>query len=162
MNNKIIFSIPIYAMSPDELNRKYNEKINALNREFPNMVDQRIIDYNTFPQRIWQYNHIVGYIEISAKLRDVYFNVYLPPKNKKYYWLSNQKVFLALEIPDNPHFIVFGDDSNDEIINKIYERIKEIQKCLPQRYYIDLMCFDNIVPYLDLRSLLFNVRRIQG
>ena len=72
---KKLFDIPIYALSPDELSHRVKQKIDKL-KEYAAGTDPQtmdlIIDNETFPKRCWEYNHIVGYIRISATRRISY------------------------------------------------------------------------------------------
>ncbi len=158
---EILFTIPIYGLSKEKLKSKVEdmvEDIKQTTRDLDDYTRGMLIDHCTFPYRCWQYNHIVGYIEVSAGLNDVYFNLYLPYKKKKYYWNTTRKTLLHNVGPDCLHFRIFEDDSSELIIEKIRERMKETEEMIPKQYYIDYELFELYSKYMDIRSLLRDFR----
>ena len=165
----VLFSIPIYAISKKNLAKKAKRKMEKYMEKYNVLYDEQkselVEKHLTFPYRVWKYNHIVGYIEISAFFNDVYFNTYLPYTRKKhrYHWDTKKKTFVLLEILDAPHFPIFDDESNDEIFKKIRNRLEEITKntyIIPRSYYVDMEQFNTISKYLDIKSLLKDIREI--
>lgn len=66
---KKLFDIPLYALSPEELSHRVKQKIDKMKEDAAETDQQTmdlIIETETFPKRCWDYNHIVGYIRISA------------------------------------------------------------------------------------------------
>ena len=105
---KKLFDIPIYALSPDELSRRVKQKVDKL-KECAAGTDLQtmdlIIDAETFPKRCWDYNHVVGYIRISASQQDIVFDLFLPrPVVERYIWNSPRKTFLYDVNPNGTHF----------------------------------------------------------
>ena len=165
IEDNVIFSIPIYALNSDQLQKRVDAFISSLDSKYPPLKNmessykESVIETATVPYRFWKYNHIVGFIEISAKLNDIYFNLYLPHAElKKYYWHSEKKVLLENVGHDCKHFRVFDDESNTEIITKIREHLKDVVVNIPKNYYIDMEIFDLLTRYLNIKMLLKDVR----
>ncbi len=158
----IIFTLPVYALSRKALSDKVNKEIERIKTTMCEGCDEditrKVIEHETFPYRCWRFNHIVGYIEVSAGLNDVYFNLYLPYKKKRYCWNSRQKWLLTNEGHDYTHFRVYDEDSAEVIFQKIREYLEEAVKMFPARYYVDLEPFYIGKKYLDIKRLLRDVR----
>ena len=60
-----IIEIPIYALDKSTLRVRYEKYAEALRRDvFPDIKEetfQRCLESETYPKRVWEYNHIVGY-----------------------------------------------------------------------------------------------------
>ncbi len=97
---KKIFEIPIYAFKRNVLKQRYEKfELNFRNMlrdlEASEETIRRCIDIESFPKRIWDYNHIVGFVVIGLEHGDIGFKVYLPWERKaRYLWKSSKKVFL--------------------------------------------------------------------
>lgn len=162
MERTTIFTLPVYALSRKALDGKVEKKIDRIRKSMCEGCDEDItrmvIEREVFPYKCWKYNHIVGYIEVSAGLNDVYFNLYLPYKKKRYTWDSGQKWLLTNEGHDYAHFRVYDDDSTEAIFDKIRDYLAEAIKMFPQRCYVDLESFHVGEKYLDIKRLLHDVR----
>ena len=159
---KVIFTIPIYAFDEKTLKEKVAKEISNIEQKSIGLdedIKRRLIDHCTFPFRSWKYNHIVGYIEVSAGLNDVYFNLYVPFNKGRHYWNTTKKTLLINEGHDYTHFRVFDEDSNEQIIEKIYARLQDAKEIIPKRYYIDFESFDSLSEYVDIKSLLHDFRK---
>lgn len=156
---KKLFDIPVYALSPDELNHRVRQKIDNLN-EYVAGTDQQtidlIIDNETFPKRCWDYNHIVGYIRISATRQDIVFDLFLPrPAVERYIWYSPRKAFLYDVHANGTHFYT-GNMKTNEGIRKATDEMLTwmIKDSLPKRYYVDRSGFDNLNRHLDYLGII--------
>lgn len=154
-----LFDIPIYALSPDELSHRVKKKIDKL-KEHAAGTDQQmmdlIIDTETFPKRCWDYNHIVGYIRISATRQDIVFDLFLPrPAVERYVWSSPRKAFLYDVNANGTHFYTGNMKTNEEIREAADEMLTGmIKDFLPKRYYVDRAGFDNLNRYLDYLGII--------
>ena len=156
---KILYNIPIYALSPDKLCRRTKQKIYTLEERYARAGKEtvdRIIERETFPMRCWDYNHIVGYIRISATKRDVVFDLFLPkPAVERYIWNSPKKVFLYDVHANGTHFYTGNMKTNEELREAIDEMLTWIIKdFLPKRYYVDRSGFDNLNRHLDYLGII--------
>ena len=84
-----IFEIPIYPFSREELNNRFRNKRNDIINELNiQSMDKDIIDSqvntSTYPFRMWDYNHIIGFVSISIRGASAFFDVYLPYNRKIY------------------------------------------------------------------------------
>ena len=156
---KKLFDIPIYALSPDELSRRVKQKIDNL-KEYAAGTDQQtmnlIIDNETFPKRYWDYNHIVGYIRISATRQDIVLDLFLPkPMVERYIWSSPRKAFLRDVHASGTHFYTGNMKTNEEIQKATDDMLTwMIKDALPKRYYVDRSGFDNLNRHLDYLGII--------
>jgi len=157
----VIFTVPVYAFNQVALDKKADkEKKKVLQRAegLDDDTQRRLIDICTYPYRCWKFNHIVAYIEVFANLNDVYFNLYMPYKMKRYHWNSSRKTWLAYLGYDHNHFRVYDEDSNELIIEKIRVRLKETEKLFPKNWFVDYESFETYTKYLDVKTLLHDYR----
>jgi len=156
---KKLFDIPVYALSPDELCGRVQKKIDALTEYAASSDDETkrvIVDRITFPQRCWDYNHIIGYIRIGIIGRDVVFDLFCPyPSIERYIWYSPKKAFLFDVNANGTHFYTGNMKTNDEIQSAADEMLTGIIKdFFPKRYFVDRSCFDNLNQHLDYLSIV--------
>lgn len=156
---KKLFDIPIYALSPGELSHRVKQRIDKL-KEYAAGTDPQtmdlIIDTETFPKRCWDYNHIVGYIRISATRQDVVLDLFLPrPAVERYIWSSHRKVFLYDVHANGTRFYTGNMKTNEEIREAADEMLTwMIKDHLPKRYYVDRSGFDNLNCHLDYLGII--------
>lgn len=159
MNGKPIFHIPVYAISKNQLRQKYANVAAQIRTELSGKeksLIQRIIALQTYPQRLWEYNHIVGYIKISVTSQDVVFNIFLPaPQKQRYRWLSSRKTFLYDISANGTHFYVNDKMQNKDIQTRTSQMLNDVIKVhIPKRHYVDKSVFDNINEYIDYRAIM--------
>ena len=153
-----LFEIPIYAVDRNTLHTKYSnaaDKIKEDCKECAAETIQRCIDHETYPHRMWDYNHIVGYIQILTKRQDVIFEVYLPCEKKRYYWKSKSKVFLYNIHANGTHFFVDKKRNNSEIQGQVAAMLNDVIKChIPKQYFVDTEAFLTLNRMIDYHSLI--------
>ena len=156
---KKLYDIPIYALSPDDVSHRVKQKIEKL-KEYAVGTDQQtmnlIIDNETFPKRCWAYNHIIGYIRISATRQDIVFDLFLPrPAVERYIWNSPRKVFLY-DVNANGTRIYTGNMKTNEEIREATDDMLTwmIKDHLPKQYHVDRSGFDNLNRHLDYLEII--------
>ena len=156
---KKLFDIPIYAISPDELRQRVEKKVDKI-KEYATGSDPQtlglMVETETFPMRCWDYNHIVGYIRISATRQDVVFDLFLPkPMVERYIWYSPRKAFLRDVYASGTHFYTGNMKTNEEIRKATDDMLTwMIKDALPKRYYVDRSGFDNLNRHLDYLGII--------
>lgn len=156
---KKLFDIPIYALRPDELKCRVEQRIAKL-KEYAAGADREtmdmIIDCETFPKRCWDYNHIVGYIRISATRQDIVFDLFLPrPAVERYIWNSTRKVFLYDVNANGTHFYIGNMKTNREIQCATAEMLTwVVRNYVPKRFYADRDSFDTLNTHLDYLGIM--------
>ncbi|HCA30638.1 MAG TPA: hypothetical protein DEP23_14345 [Ruminococcaceae bacterium] len=155
-----LFELPIYAISSDTLKQKYQEFKRKFQKTYSTHksvddVYKKCLDIETYPQRLWDYNHIVGYIRISLTQNDVLFDIFLPtPKIERYLWRSHKKHFLYNIYANGTHFYI-GCMNNEEIRTMAENMLDGVIKDhIPPRYYVDRESFDYLNNQIDYRTLL--------
>lgn len=81
MQEKTLFEIPIYAMSENEFNKRWNEKREKLYADFvkhghTDESAKQGVSSCFYPRWLWEYNQIIGYIKVSVTATDVIFDVF--------------------------------------------------------------------------------------
>ena len=149
---KVIFEIPIYALTEKSLNHRVAEYEIRIKNELGDSLEYSFL--RETPQRYWRYNHIVGYILIYKEKDDLYTELFLPEKKiKRYYWKSAKKKFIKNHFMNGTHIYLPLYDNND-IISYIDELLIEIKKRnIPKSYYIDREAYDNIKYMIDFMSV---------
>lgn len=108
---------------------------------------------DTYPFRLWDYNHVVGYIRISIDGHDIIFDVFLPmPHCDRYYWKSKRKIFLYDISANGTHFYVADRMDNKEIQVRTAEMLQAVIKThIPKNYFVDTEAFDNLNERVDYK-----------
>ena len=153
-----LFEIPIYAINRKTLREKYSKyvcKIEAIYKHCDAATKQYYIDAETYPQRTWDYNHIVGYIRILTKQQDVIFEIYLPYQKERYSWKSKSKYFLYNIQANGTHFYVGEKRTNSDIQEQVTEMLNSIIKYrIPNRYFVDTEAFETLNGMIDYQRII--------
>lgn len=159
-----LFEIPVYALSKDALIKRYekrkNELIKELDLERTQKGDERkinqIIDLGTYPQRLWEYNHVVGYIIIGFDERDIYFQQYVPAKPiERYRWTNTKnKTFLMDNRLTGCHFYYRNCKTDKDIRSKLHDMLEDIVQHVDKRFYVDMEAFQQADRLIDYSRLL--------
>ena len=155
-----LFEIPVYALSKNALNERvikhqHNLKVYCAKQGVPESDIKRVVDLNTFPMRLWEYNHIMGYIVLYSTRNDIKLDWYVCLPKKKYYWYSKVKRFYQNAHLVGYHFNLEKVDSGKELQKKISNLLFEFISHIDNKdYYVYLTVFNNINFFLDYDRLL--------
>lgn len=147
-----IFEIPIYAFSKDELLNKFeNKKRDILNENYnlSQTTKNAVIELETYPARVWEYNHIIGYLVIYVSQQDIIFEVFKPHKLKRYNWNSKKKLFLLNTHQNGLHFRLAKDQNLDVIQKDVEDMLFNIVDENFRSRYVDLDMFLRINKYIN-------------
>lgn len=64
---KKLFDIPVYALDPKTWEQRVGAKIKTIERNAPGAerdVLERLTERETFSMRNWEYNHVIGYVQL--------------------------------------------------------------------------------------------------
>lgn len=155
---KKLFEIPVYALSPSKLNGRVNKYIAKLKSQMLHLDEDtfaRIKDIETFPMRSWDYNHIVGCIQIVMTNTDILFEIFLPiPIPMRYDWRTKRKIRVQNICANGTHFYLGALKTNDEIRGAIVEMLDQvIADHIPERFYVDREVFDTVNSHMDYISI---------
>lgn len=140
-----------------------NSRVNKLMRELREFfahldadIATHAIDTETFPMRSWDYNHIIGYIRITASKRDILFDVFLPvPYPKHYVWTTTRKYSVQNIGANGTHIYWRNLKNNAQIREAVDKMVTQITtEHIPSRFHIDREAFDAINEHLDYLSIL--------
>lgn len=156
---KKIFEIPVYAFSRRMLCKKeglFRRELWKGHETCSKEHMDALVALVTYPFRLWDYNHIVGYIRISTDGCDILFDIFLPtPQRERYRWRSGRKVFLYDISANGTHFYVNGKMTNTDIQERVAEMLQAaIKTHVPQKYFADTEAFDNLNRQLDYRKIM--------
>lgn len=156
MIQKVLFEIPIYSMTEKEFNKRWEKKLQKdLERMKPSDKEKakKQLMQLYYPQYVWRFNQIIGYIKLSVTKRDVLFNIYLA-KDQRFYAVSKRKKFIEDTRSHGLRFYV-GDKSDEEIKAEIYRQLKNIKnERIRRSFYIDYSVFNNIINYLNIKKII--------
>lgn len=161
-----ILDIPVYYLSKENHYNKWrNKKNNYIDRSIKSgdskeSAQHFFIHFYEYAYN-WDYNKLVGFIRIMYnKLNgDIEFEIF---KNSKriIYSTENRMKFkkvLALDL----HVYVGNEINNNEIINKIEEKIEYIKKYFfKKQNYLDYD--DKILNYFDFISLIDDENKLRS
>ena len=161
-----LHEIPIYALSKKALSKRYDRFKERFRESCPTIDDEsfrKCVDLETFPQRCWNHNHVVGYIDIFVDRQDFIFEIYLPyPETKRYDWRRSRKIHVRSIIANGTHFYVDLNMSNADIQTQITEMLAWVIKDhIPSKYYVDRDAFDTVHRHIDYKNI-FNSKRNDG
>lgn len=154
-----LFEIPIYALSKKTLSKRYNRTVEKNENDYPEADHESLsksVEMLTYPQRLWEHNHVVGYIDIISDKKDIVFEIYLPyPQVERYHWNGKNRIYLYNVMANGTHFYVDKNMNNSEIQIKTSEMLDWVIKDLiPKRYYVDRAAFDAVNMHVDYLSII--------
>lgn len=160
-NTMKLFEIPVYALSKKALEKRVEKsrqkiRFEGTDSQRSKETIKRVIQLETFPQCMWEYNHIIGFIVISQDSYDVILDWYAPePSIQKYYWHSQKKIFLQNKQLGGQHFYIGNMKNGEQLRTRLNELVKGFARTLSKKgYYADLEAFNNIDALLDYERLL--------
>lgn len=105
-----------------------------------------------YPPYSWQYNQIVGYIQVSINRCEVYFDVFSSP-SKNYRISSKMKNCIIRQI--NANHIYVGNKTDRNIKVAILETLEHIEKIhLKSKFFVDYSTFNNLIEYVNIKKIM--------
>ena len=148
-----IFDIPIYSMSEECFNKKWDEAVASKIQNYDQLKNTGFF----YPKCVWKYNYIIGHVEISVSYDTVWFDVYLV--NMKHLpFLSEKKHYIVDQHVNGLHFYAL-DFSNEVLRERIHQILYNIQlNYLKKPHWLDYTVFENVANYTDIRRIMQNNR----
>ncbi len=150
-----LFEIPVYALSKKRLSERVEYWDKKL-REWSNSTSEehlrKLVAFDTYPQCLWDYNHIIGVMVVNVNGDDVEIQWYAHVPKPRYYWHSDRKIFFQNTNKTGYHFRYLGLTNGkikERLCSLVYGFVKELSK---ERYYADLEVFNNVVHCLDFNK----------
>lgn len=156
---KTIFELPIYSMPEAEFNRRWNKFKEDCTRNLRDEDKKQNLEafhQIYFPEYVWRYNQIVGFVEITVSKHDVYFHIH-QSMDKRYVARSRTKHFICDLHNVGFHFPVINKD-NLQIHKEIDEWLTSIQKDLPGNLQINRYVYNNVFEYLDIVQIIEDMK----
>lgn len=155
-----LFEIPVYALSPEQLETYVAKRTQTITdecacKQCPDQIIRQAIYRETFPQRSWAYNHIVGYIRISIEHNDVIFRAYESVKDVTHYrWTTDRKWLLRDSLATGYHFRLATDMTTEKIRERIHDYLDDISwRYTAKGLYVDREAFDMADKVMDYAGL---------
>lgn len=158
---KLLFEIPVYSMSEGVFSRRWEKVKTKMQEQFVSAGHTEteakdFVNRYTFPQCVWRYNQIVGYIRISVTSTDVVFTLF-KSLDKRYGFRDAKKHFVQDINMNGTHFYAAGM-SDVEIIEQIRVWLKEIKKThLKSSFVLDYTSFENTVKFIPFREIMSQI-----
>lgn len=156
---KKLFDIPVYALDEKTLGQRVDAKIKTIEKNAPGAdrdVLERLTERETFPMRNWDYNHIIGYVQLSLTKQEIIAAVFMPvPTPARYYWDSEKKHFVRNLFANGTHVYIGNMKTNEEMqaaAAELLERV--IEDHLHGRFHADREAFDVVNKHIDYLGLL--------
>lgn len=158
MCQKVIFEIPIYSMREDKFHKKWKDYKDNSIKHFLELNDE-LGDYElwfdkfNFPQSVWKYNQIIGYIQISIKEKDVIFDLWLC-RDKRYVYKTNKKNFIEYMPTNGLHFFT-NNISDKQIKMEIDKFLKIIERdFIKKNMYLDKTIYNNLINNINIKNMI--------
>ena len=121
IESKKLFEIPIYAIRRSTLEKRVEKARASFETEYLNTHSstdsnhcRECLHYLLYPQCLWDYNHIIGYIAIETDGQDVLLEEYLPYKTVgRYHWNASKKHFVVNQMSPGMHFPIWKKSSQE-------------------------------------------------
>lgn len=157
MTEILLFEIPVYPWSEKGFEKKWEKKNTKLVEQmaqhgYSNKDAEEISLRLSFPNRLWRYNQIVGYITVSVTKQDVLFGIYCT-MDKRFYIDTKTKHFIQNWNVLGTHFPIDAK-TNAEIKIEIRKWLKEIQNEHLKRFYVDYSVFNTVFEHIDIRAIV--------
>lgn len=157
MTEKLVFEIPVYALSEKAYNRKLDidrkkHKQSLMESGKTESEAEGIILSSPLRRPMWRYNQIVGYIAIWVTKQDVLFEVYCT-HDKKIRTFSKVKHDIHNWHVIGTHFYA-ANMTDLEIRCEIREWLSMIEKDHIKRFHVDYSMFDTIFNHISIRRIM--------
>ena len=151
MNEIKIIEIQIYSMKEKIIDKKWKEFFDNNFGENENYND---IKQCYFPQYVWKYNQIIGYLEVTYVNSTIWFKEYCT-MDEKIYAKSKTKHYIINMQLNGHHFFVKDGMKNSEIIEEIVFWINSFEKeVMNKKYYLNKEEYINILKCMNIRQLI--------
>ena len=156
---KKLFDIPVYALDEKTLEQRVGAKIKTIKKNAPGVerdVLERLTERETFPMRNWEYNHVIGYVQLCLTKQEIIATVFMPvPVPTRYYWNSEKKHFVRNLFANGTHVYIGDMETNEQIqvaAAKLLEQV--IKDHLHGRFHADQEAFTAVNKHIDYLGLL--------
>lgn len=159
-NEKMIYAIPIYSMPKKEFKRRWDNWKNKWYERMQQMeysvektegIVNDIMDMQ-YPRNVWEYNQIVGLIEIKISPRDVSFNVQ-KTLDTRIQAVGKTKHYIQ-DMMTNGKYFTIGNMTNAEIVLEIDKYLDSIEQELTKPFCLYRDTYNNIKNYIDFVGML--------
>lgn len=154
-----LFDIPIYSSKEKVFNKKWGKYFEDIFEKYKHIQKNKEEYINNlkqwnYPKNVWEYNQIVGYIQIYLEFSDVNFKIFLSDKERCVY-NSSVKSFMKDTYQLGLHFHIDKSSTNSEIVEKMDYFIKSIMKNdIRKNRYLDLEQYNNIKNLINYEELI--------
>lgn len=159
-NEKMIYEIPIYSMPKKEFKRRWDNWKNkwyGRSQQMGHSVEETEAVVNSimdtqYPRNVWEYNQIVGFVEIAIGPSDVSFNVQ-KTLDTRIQAVGKTKHYIQDMMTNGMHFPI-SNMTNAEIVVEIDNYLDSIGQGLTKPFCLYRDTYNNIKNYMDFVGLL--------
>lgn len=157
-NEKLLFEIPIYALSKSNFERKWEKRKKSEVDSYIKVGNSKerafeLFEKYNYPKNVWKYNQVIGFINIFVIGDDIELKLFCS-REKNVRVTFQKKYFITDCMINGTHFYV-EDKDNDFIKNEIGEFLEMIkEEILPKKYYVDDSAYKNVIEYIDLKGII--------
>ena len=146
-----IIEIPIYSMKEKIFDKKWKKFFDNNFGENENYND---IKRCYFPQYVWKYNQIIGYLEVTYANSSIWFKEYCTMDEKIYAKYKKKHYIINMQL-NGYHFFIKDSMKNSEIIEEIVFWINSFEKeVMNKKYYLNKDEYVNILKCMNIRQLI--------
>lgn len=157
-----LFEIPVYALTREKLKERVDNDFQDFKYRYPSnstYTEEKLrefFDITAYPARLWDYNHIIGYMVISKQGYDYSIEWYAPlPSLQRYKWSSGKKHPVNNTMINGYHFYAGDVKTGEELRIRLNDLVSSFETNLKKRgYYADMEAFNSIDSLLDYNKLL--------
>jgi hypothetical protein len=157
MSEKLVFEIPVYALSEKAYNRKLDlerkkHKQSLMISGRTEAEAEEILRSYPLQMPTWKYNQIVGYIAILATKQDVLFELYCT-NVQRIRTFSKVKHDIHNWHMIGTHFYA-ANMTDSEIKSEVRKWLPMIEKDHLKRFHVDYSVFDTVFNHISIRRIM--------
>lgn len=158
MDRKKLFEIPVYSISPELFEKCWKNKLDQQAATIEDTADKKVFQEQLkreyYPLYVWEYNEIIGYIQIFLEHNDIVFEVYSSDKDRIQLFSSRKPRIRPIFI-NGCHFRVEDSFTNSDIANKIIEWLNFVEKeHIHKGRFLAREAFDALVNHVDYKAII--------
>ncbi|MDD3369652.1 MAG: hypothetical protein PHP50_12355 [Lachnospiraceae bacterium] len=155
----LLYEIPVYAISEVDFNKKWGERRKEIKENFikhGHTEESANQGFRSafFPQYVWKYNQIVGYINISVTRQDINVSLFCT-SDKTIRVISSKKHLIQKWEKNGLHFYALHKD-NEYLRERTKSFLKDVKEMFPEKYFVDDLAFENTIGSLDIQGIMKN------
>lgn len=152
----IFYKIPVYSCSKEDFEKKYTKNWDMKREKYKGTVYDKALGKLLSSRLCWEYNQIIGYIEVFYEDYSINFKAYKNYEKRVNILGNKRKWFTQLISSENGRHIDIYQP-NEIISENILEELLSIMKeDYPKKAFIDLDEFNLVKDLIDYNKIIDN------